>query len=183
MAAALLSVLAIVSIAASRPVTEPGFTIRSAATRLVDGVHRLDASIGFNFSPEAVEAMHNGVAMTVSVDMEVVEPGTLWDRGVAEVHAHYRIQVHTLSRQYLVRNLSTGQTATYRSFEEMVDGVGQIEGFPLLDDQVLEPDTDYRVRIRASLDIESLPTPLRLLAYFRSAWRLSSEWSTWPLQR
>jgi hypothetical protein len=65
----------------------------------------------------------------------------------------------------------------------MVDGVGQIEGFPLLDDQVLEPDTDYRVRIRASLDIESLPTPLRLLAYFRSAWRLTSEWSTWPLQR
>lgn len=183
MTAALLSLLAIMSIAVAKPGVEPGFTIRSAATRLVDGVHRLDAIIGFNFSAEAVEAMHNGVAVTVSVDMEVLELGRLWDQGVAAVQARYRIQVHALSRQYLVRNMSTGQTSTHASFEEMVDGLGRIAGFPLLDDQVLEKDAAYRVRIRARLDIESLPTPLRLLAYFRSAWRLSSEWSTWPLER
>ena len=48
---------------------------------------------------------------------------------------------------------------------------------------VLEPDEQYRVRLRASLERESLPTPLRLLAYFSSSWRLSSDWTTWPLQR
>jgi hypothetical protein len=183
MVAALLSLLAIMSIAASRAGAEPGFTILNAATRLVDGVHRLDASIGFNFSADAIEAMDNGVAVTISVEMEVLELGALWDRDVASVHARYRIQVHALSRQYLVRNLSTGETQTYHRFEDMADGLGRIEGFPLLDDHVLEKDADYRVRLRASLDIESLPTPLRLLAYFKSAWRLSSEWSTWPLQR
>lgn len=182
-AAALLSLLAIMSIAASKPAAEPGFIVRSADTRLVEGVHRLDASIGFNFSAEAIEAMHNGVAMTVAVEMEVLELGRLWDQGVASVRARYRVQVHALSRQYLVRNLSTGETSTYHSFEEMIDGLGRIDGFPLLDDQILEGNADYRVRIRASLDIESLPTPLRLLAYFKSAWHLSSEWITWPLER
>lgn len=182
-AAALLSVLAVLSIAASRAVTEPGFTIHGASTRLVEGVHRLDASIGFNFSAEAIEAMHNGVAMTVSVDMEVLELGRLWDRAVATVQARYRIQVHALSRQYLVRSMSTGETSTYPSYQEMIDALGEIDGFPLLDDHVLEDDAGYRVRVRANLDIESLPTPLRLLAYFQSAWRLSSEWRSWPLQR
>ena len=40
-----------------------------------------------------------------------------------------------------------------------------------------------RVRVRAVLEIESLPTPLRLAAYFNPAWRLSSDWLSWPLQR
>lgn len=182
-AATLLGVLAMVSFAQSDPAPGPGFTILSASTRLIEGVHRLDANIDFAFSADAIEAMHNGVAVTVSVDMEVLEPGTLWDRGVASVQARYRIQVHALSRKYLVRNQSTGETSTYRSFEEMTGGLGRIEGFPLLDDQVLDKGAQYSVRMRARLDIESLPTPLRLLAYFRSAWRLSSEWVRWPLQR
>ena len=39
------------------------------------------------------------------------------------------------------------------------------------------------VRLRGSLDIESLPTPVRLLAYFSSAWDMDSEWHQWGLSR
>ncbi len=165
------------------PGSEPGFEVVSAGTRLVDGVHRLRAHVDFRFSDEAVEAMENGVAVTVSVEMQVLEIGRLVDRKVAAVTARYRIQVHALSRQYLVKNLSTGETATYRSFDDMREGLGTIDGFPLLDDHLLDDDESYRARVRAILEIESLPTPLRLLAYLKSAWRLSSDWLTWPLQR
>jgi hypothetical protein len=182
-AAAFLSLLAFIGAAAPKPAVEPGFKVLSAGTRLVDGVHRLHATIDFDFSTEAIEAMENGVAVTVALEMQVLEIGRVWDRRVAEVQARYRIQVHALSRQYIVRNLSTGETSTYRTFDEMTAGLGHISGFPLLDDQVLHDGANYRVRLRANLDIESLPTPLRLLAYFKSSWRLSSEWTTWPLAR
>jgi hypothetical protein len=178
-----LALLLCVGAALGKPASAAGFQVRSAETRLVDGVHLLDARIDFDFSDEATEAMRSGVALTVSVEMQVLRLSPVWDRRVAGVTARYRIQAHALSRQYLVRNLSTGETTTYRSFDEMVDRIGRIDEFPLLDDHVLVEDADYRARIRASLDLESLPTPLRLLAYFKPSWRLSSEWTSWPLQR
>lgn len=169
--------------AALASAAEPGFAVHEAGTRLVDGVHRLHARVSFGFSEEAVEAMENGVAVTVAIESEVLELSRLWDRPVAQVRARYRIQVHALSGQYVVRNLSTGETVTYRNLDEMVAALGVVDDFPLLDDHVLDAQEDYRVRLRATLEIESLPTPLRLLAYFRSAWRLSSDWTTWPLER
>jgi len=162
---------------------KPGFTVRTAGTRLVDGVHRVDARIDFAFSGEALEAMENGVAITVSVRMQVLELSRVWDREVAAVTARYRIQAHALSRQYLVKNLSTGEVSTYRDFDDMRQAIGRFEDFPLLDDHVLDPGERYRVRLRATLDIESLPTPLRLQAYFKPSWRLSSDWFTWTLAR
>jgi hypothetical protein len=161
----------------------PGFRIDDASTRLVDGVHRLQARITLDFSNEAVEAMENGVAVTIAVESEVLRLGRLWDRSVGRVQARYRIQVHALSHQFLVKNLSTGETTTYRNLSEMSSALGIIEDFPLLDDDILEDAERYRVRLRAYLEIESLPTPLRLLAYFKSSWRLASDWITWPLER
>jgi hypothetical protein len=163
--------------------TGPGFKVRAATTQLVDGVHRLDARVDFDFSGEALDAMENGVAITVAVQMQVLQLSRLWDSAVAEVTARYRIQAHALSRQYLVKNLSTGEVSTYRDFDEMLAELGRIRDFPLLDDAVLEDSEQYRVRLRATLDIESLPTPLRLVAYFKPSWRLSSEWKTWALER
>jgi len=162
---------------------KPGFKVRSASTRLVEGVHRVDARIDFDFSDEALEAMENGVAITVALQMQVLELRRVWDEEVAEVSARYRIQAHALSRQYLVKNLSTGEASTYRDFDEMRQAIGSLRDFPLLDDHVLEARQEYRVRLRATLDIESLPTPLRLLAWFKPAWRLSSGWVTWALER
>jgi hypothetical protein len=159
------------------------FKVLDASTRLTDGVYRVYADIAFDFSDEAIEAMRNGVALTVSVDMQVLEVNRVWDQNVATVKAQYRIQAHALSRQYVTRDLSTGESTTYPDFDEMIARLGHIDGLPLLDDHVLAPAAQYRVRLRASLERESLPTPLRLLAYFSSSWRLSSDWKTWPLQR
>jgi len=35
--------------------------------------------------------------------------------------------------------------------------------------------------VRAVLDTERLPGPLRLLAFWRRDWSLGSEWYRWPL--
>ena len=41
----------------------------------------------------------------------------------------------------------------------------------------------YAVRLRGRLDIEALPTPVRLLAYVSSAWDMDSDWYKWRLAR
>ena len=39
----------------------------------------------------------------------------------------------------------------------------------------------YQVKMRTFLDIESLPAPMRPLAYISSDWQLDSDWVSWPL--
>jgi len=179
----MLLVLLGTTVVSTGAASEPGFRILDASSRLDNGVHLVDASIDFAFSTDAIEAMASGVAITVSVRMEVQRERALLNETIAEVRARYRIQAHSLSRRFLVTNLSTDETMTFQTYEAMKLGLGSIRNFPLLDDRVLKDGERYRARIRATLDIESLPAPMRPLAYLSSSWRLSSNWTAWPLQR
>ena len=40
---------------------------------------------------------------------------------------------------------------------------------------------EYTLAIRAKLDIEALPAPLRPVAYVSPSWRMSSGWYEWNL--
>jgi hypothetical protein len=51
----------------------------------------------------------------------------------------------------------------------------------MLDKGLLIPMSVMKARCGPGLDIDALPTPLRLLAYLSDDWRLASEWYTWPL--
>ena len=53
---------------------------------------------------------------------------------------------------------------------------------PLIDANLLKPREKYTVRMRADIDIESLPTPVRLWAYLGSEWSLKSNWYQWSLK-
>jgi hypothetical protein len=58
-----------------------------------------------------------------------------------------------------------------------------VHNYPVLDYALMRNDESYSVRLRGSLDIEALPTPVRLLAYISSAWDMDSEWYQWQLAR
>lgn len=168
---------------------EAGFDIRNARTTLVNGVFVLDADISFVFSEEALEAIENGVPVTIVLEMQILrERGLIWDnlwwdKEIASVQAKLRIETRPLSKTYLVRNLNSGETRVYASFDALVEGLGRIRNFPLLDEHLLGDEGNVYLRLRALLDIESLPSPMRPWAYLSSLWRLESDWYEWPIER
>lgn len=168
---------------------EAGFDIRNARTELVGGVFLLDADVRFVFSEEALEAIENGVPVTIVLEMQVLRERGLvwdnmwWDEAIASVDAKLRIETRPLSKTYEVRNLNSGESRVFGSFNEMVIGLGKIRDFPLLDGHLVDDAGRYYLRLRALLDIESLPSPMRPWAYLSSLWRLKSDWSEWPLER
>ena len=60
--------------------------------------------------------------------------------------------------------------------------LGRVERLPLIDTAVLDDDRGYYVRLRAVLDEEQFPGPLRLLAFWRRDWSIASDWYRWPLR-
>lgn len=158
------------------------FDVVSASTRLEGGVYRLNARIDYRFSDAALEALQNGVPLTVELDMEVRRRRPwLWDETVYALTQRFRLEYHTLSRQYLASNLNSGERRGFPTRSGAVRFMGQIADFPFLDKSLLDPDERYEGALRARLDIEALPAPLRLLAYLSDDWRLASEWYSWPL--
>jgi hypothetical protein len=166
-----------------------GFDIHNARTRMVDGVYLLDADISFVFSEEALEAIENGVPVTIVLEMQVLRERRLvwdnlwWDKEIAQLEARLRIDTRPLSKTYLVRNLNSGETQVFGSFRELVVGLGKIREFPLLDEHLIGDEGHYYLRLRALLDIESLPSPMRPWAYLSSFWHLQSDWYRWPIER
>ncbi len=159
-----------------------GFEVLSATTRLEGGVYRLNARIEYRFSTAALEALQSGVPLTIDIEMEVRRRRPwLWDETVYALTQRFQLEYHTLSRQYLVGNLNSGERRAFPTRAAALGFMGRIQDFPLLDQSLLTENERYEGALRVLLDIESLPAPLRLLAYLSDDWRLASEWRAWQL--
>ena len=166
------------------PATPAGgaFVVERAALRPTVGAYVVDARIDFAFSEDNLEAMRNGVALTVIVDIEVRrERGQWWDETLATRQLRYRIETNVLTGRYRVRDIGGG-ARNYRSLEEMTETIGRVESVPVIARDRLSAGAYYAARIRARLDIEALPSPLRPIAYLSPQWRLNSGWFEWQVE-
>ena len=172
------------SIAQDEIQREGYFEVRSAATRLVDGVHTLDARLQLVLSNEALEALSSGVALRINLQMEVIRERRFYlDANDAELTTRYELEYRPLSQRYLVRNLSSGDQDSFATLYSALNNLGRVQGLPVIDDELLEADKNYRVRLRALLSTRQYPAPLRLLFFWRDQWQLTSEWFEWSLER
>ncbi|MFO1428526.1 MAG: DUF4390 domain-containing protein [Candidatus Competibacteraceae bacterium] len=158
------------------------FRVMDASTHLDKGVYFLDAKLKLRFPDGPLEALQNGVPLIVELDIQVFRQREwLWDEIAAQLQQRFRLEYHALSRQYVISNLNSGELKSFSDLKLAVAYLSLIERFPLLDASLLPQGSNYMVRMRAILDIESLPVPLQLVAYLSPEWRISSEWYTWPL--
>ena len=162
---------------------EPGhFEVLSARAQLSGGVYFLDASIAYELSAEARKALDSGVPLTFRLDVELIHPRRWWfDNEDANLRQRYQLEYHLLSERYIVINVNSGDQASFASLSAALSYLGRIEHLPLIDAAVLDEGRDYDLRLRAVLDVEQLPGPLRLLAFWRRDWSLSSGWYRWQL--
>ena len=164
--------------------TDPGFfEVRSAIAELRDGVYYLNANIGYRLSTEAVDALNSGVPLGIRLDIEIIHPRRWWfDDDSVALRQSYQLEYHALSERYIVLNINSGDQSSFASLSAALEHIGRIQRLPLLDRPVLADDRGYYVRMRASLDQEQFPGPLRLLAFWRRDWSIASEWYRWPLR-
>jgi hypothetical protein len=151
--------------------------------RLQDGVYVLDAEIDYRFNETVLEALGHGVPLTFEVHLQVRRKGAwVWEPDVVEQRLRYLVSYHALTSLYEVSNLTQGVSRSFVTQGAALAFLGEINELPLLNQRELDADEAYVLELRTDLDIEALPLPLRPLAYLTPAWKLSSGWSSWPLQ-
>jgi hypothetical protein len=143
----------------------------------------LDGQLDFHFSTTALEALDNGVPLVVELQLNLRPRGAwFWETDLVDRSLWLQVRFLPLSRLYEVNDLSRSERRNFATRGAALASLGELSQIPLLEVTDLRGIERYEVRLRAILDIEALPLPLRLLAYVSPAWTLRSEWLTCPVE-
>ncbi|MCB1877456.1 MAG: DUF4390 domain-containing protein [Chromatiales bacterium] len=156
------------------------FEVRSAELYQRDGDWYLDADIDYRFSPTALEALDSGVPLTVEVEIEVLRPRRwIWDETLLTRDFRFQIRYHALAQLFQVVNMDNGYQRNFGSRLAAIRALGNLRNFRVTNVNRLKYPGNYEARLRASLDIEALPLPLRPVAYASPSWHMASDWYEW----
>ena len=160
------------------------FKVTDISTDRGDDSYLLNATVDISLNSGPKEALENGIPLVFELQIQTLEKHVwMWDIVVSEFKQARQVQLHALSRTYLVKDLATGAQRSYLKLDDALRAAGFVHNFPVLDFNRIKDGQTYSVRLRGNLDIEALPTPVRLLAYVSSAWDMDSEWYQWQLVR
>ncbi|MGD9388599.1 MAG: DUF4390 domain-containing protein [Gammaproteobacteria bacterium] len=163
---------------------DDGLVVTNATTRLDDGVWYLDADVDYQLNRTALDALASGLQLDVELVIRVEESRRIiWDAEFAELKQRYQLQYHALTERYILRNLNSGEQASYASLTAALARLGQVRGLPLIDDALLDADERYFVEVRAIVDIKGARGPLAVIRVFWNNWRVESDWVRWRLGR
>lgn len=159
------------------------FVVKDARSRLQNDIFVVDAEIDYQFSEVALEALENGVPLTVDVHLQVRRDGAwVWEKDIVDVHHRRQLRYLPLSSVYEVTGAPGQEKRRFVSRLAAIDALGELQNISVVNVKLLEKGHTYRMEVRSELDIEALPVPLRPTAYMSSDWKLSSEWSTWRIK-
>ncbi len=144
----------------------------------------LDANIDYNFSDKVIEALQNGVPITLELHLQVRKKGAwLWEKDLLDTRLRYQIRYHALASVYQVVDLQNDSQESFVTREIAITALGDIQSMPVIRHDQMENGKIYTVSLKTSLDVDALPLPLRPIAYLSPSWNQSSEWRSCLIRR
>jgi len=159
------------------------FVVKDASSRLQEGIFLVDVNIEYDFTEVTLEALDNGVPLTVDIHFQVRRDGAwIWESDIVDFHLRRQLRYLPLSSTYEVTDVDNKDIKLYFSRLAAINAMGTVTRQQVVREDQLEKDETYLMEIRSRLDIEALPVPLRPTAYMSSDWKLLSEWSLWRIR-
>ncbi|MDH3689234.1 MAG: DUF4390 domain-containing protein [Gammaproteobacteria bacterium] len=141
---------------------------------------QVSGTLDLDLSEAAETAIDKGVPVVVQIRLALYRHRPLvWDKKLSQWSVRFRIRYHGLSGRYIVDNDREDGIESFASIQQALQFVGDLGPWTLELPEGQDSGGRFRLAVRTRLDIESLPAPLRPLAYTSPAWRLDSRWTQW----
>jgi hypothetical protein len=179
-----MALLALLAIALAPPVgAQTRFEVRSAYIEPAERIYELNATLNFDLPEGARDAIRQGVPLSLHLEIVVRRQRSYWlDETVATLDQSYELAYRALSERYLVRNLNSGEQASYATLDAALDALRVVSSLPLLDQALVSPTRRHEISVRGNLDVRTMPDTLRFVLFWSDDWRQRSEWYTWSPQ-
>jgi len=160
------------------------FSVNDVTASIKNEEMLVDFDLDLTLSDQAEEALLRGIPLIVTMELELERDRSLmWDTKITTWERHVEISYHALSERYLVQETGRGEIENFLNLSTVMNVIGKQRSLKIPVPQLpTNPEFNYSVRVRAHLDSEALPTPLRLMAYLSPSWRLTTGWTQWPVQ-
>jgi hypothetical protein len=140
------------------------------------------ADLDFHLSPQANEALQNGVPLFWNIKMKVQRERNFWfDKTLLKRELHYGLQYHALLKMYQVKNENTGSVKSFSTLTAALNEMGTVRDFDLNTFEQFLLDENYWLEVKVIFDEEKLPLPLQTKAFANLQWQLSSDWTKFEL--
>ncbi|RLA20539.1 MAG: hypothetical protein DRQ61_09800, partial [Gammaproteobacteria bacterium] len=146
--------------------SDANFAVQSASLQKEENVWFLQTTIDYQLSEAAVEALNNGVPLTITVQFKLKKTRPwLWRKTIFRKELTLQLRYLGLAKLYQVTNDSQEQQYHFASFQAAIDHIGNLKE-PLIEAlPSLMTDQHYFGMVKTALEIEALPLPLRPVAY------------------
>ncbi|MFV2056008.1 MAG: DUF4390 domain-containing protein, partial [Thiohalomonadales bacterium] len=162
----------------------PNFEIHDAYFQQLDNVQYLHVDADFNFSEPVLEALHNGIKMTIVLDVDVYRKRAyLWDEKITRRDQRYELEYFSLSEQYVVSSQHTNELYSAMTLQSAIYLLRDIKPLAVIDNALLSENESYYATTRVRLSLNRLPVPLQLNAFISTQWWLMSDWYSRPILR
>lgn len=160
------------------------FSVNEVTASIKNEEMLVDFDLDLALSDQAEEALLRGIPLIITIEVELERDRPLmWDTRITSWERHVEISYHALSERYLVQETGRGEIQNFLNLSTVMNVIGKQRSLKIPVPQLpTNPEINYQVKVRAHLDSEALPTPLRLMAYLSPSWRLSTGWTPWPVQ-
>jgi len=156
-------------------------SIKAASLVSNDQIHLLSADIKYGLTRETIEALYNGITLTFNVDLSVIEDRPwLWNKHIKTTTLRYQIKYHTLAETYQISDKTNNVHLNFSTLSAALSSLGRLKDVPI---HSIKASSNFTLNasLKAYLNIEALPLPMRPLAYIDSSWHLRSDTFQWPL--
>lgn len=156
--------------------------VAAVRDRFVNDMYLVDGRVRFVLTEDMRDALNSGIALIYDVEIEIRGTGGwLWDDVVARSVYRISLEYHALSGNYVVSNTTSRVRQSFRNLDEALLALGDLSNMAVSEQRYLPKPGPYRGRMRVGLDLQTLPAPLRPIAYLSPDWPLHSEWYEWTV--
>ncbi|EQD53935.1 hypothetical protein B1B_09954 [mine drainage metagenome] len=164
------------------PVWGRTLIIKRLTTIQFHHVYYLHVGMHVGLSPSAQHALQSGIPLLLKLRIRVVRRNAwFWQGPLATLSERFSIQDRVLTEQIVVRDLNSGSQSYFRNIHAALRALDSVQDIPIIDRSLLHTGHHYRIRVKAILDIEDIPSNLRWVAWIWSDWRTTSPWQTTSL--
>lgn len=155
-----------------------GVDITMARIEASEDGYKLAASYAFELNPGLEDAIHHGVHLYFTTEVQLTRPRWYWrDERAASAKQTLHIWYNVLTRQYNVSILGSVQQS-FSTLEDALFLIRRPSRWVIAPKGALKPGETYEVKLKMGMNRDYLSKPIQVNAFSNSGWRLSSDTKT-----
>lgn len=155
--------------------------VESAWVNVREPLFEVNARTRFPLDARVQAALEAGASIHFDLECVVEKHRRYWfKRTMVDATYTRELSWNGLTQRYVLQEPEGGEQRSFASLEEALAAAGQVVDWPVTIERELDPEADYRIRVRAGYRRGS-PARLRRLIPWSDDWNRRSGWNAWTL--